>query len=95
MDEYGRRYHPQNYMAAPQFPQPHVYSYRPGHTYGKVTVTGDAKVLMGNGVGPRSSGQERQHNFGDVVASNTTNVYQGDYPVEAIPQLFARPPSQN
>lgn len=45
---------------------------------------------MGNGIAADSTGDEKDHEYGDVVAQKTANVLQGDMPVEDVMRFFGR-----
>lgn len=73
-------------------PQPIYYPVRQGHTFGKVIVKGNAKVLMGNGISSRPTGLERQHTYSDVEIEDEGNLRMGDMSEDRIAAFFARPP---
>lgn len=96
MDDAGQRYQQQYQQGIPQQfavpQQPYIHAVRPGHTYGKITAKGKAKIMLGNGVSGKATGMEKSHNYGEVEIDEDVDAIQGDYGAAEISSFFHRPP---
>lgn len=61
--------------------QSQQYQVRPGHRYGTVIATGNARVVRGNVVDPGRGGHhmiEKQHDYGDALFRDKARVFDGN-----------------
>lgn len=64
---------------------------RPGHTYGKVTAKGNARIIRGNARdSTRPIMNERQHQYSEAEVDGDADMFDGDVTTEQMREFYLR-----
>lgn len=69
--------------------QPQTHTSRPGHKYGNVTASGNARVIRGNVKDPGTPNTVvRDHTYGEGRFSDTAKIFDGDVPSKIMENFW-------